>query len=300
MSYTDRRENMFFKKNKKPILTKKNVDTNLSLIKILSSGLIKSNIVGSTISNTMGLIDSNFSRIKDDVSSIATAMEEIDTTIRDMSKSVASINEEVQEMVKHNETMDKELEKRVKDIEAHNEKIIEVVTNIKDLGHATENIGNIVTSISDVADQTNLLALNASIEAARVGEAGRGFAVVADEIRKLSQKTETLTKDISKILGDLSTRVTYAVGEVEKIKELFSNIENDMKNIRKAFEGTKTMSDTVGDAVNTLSTAIEEQSQVLTDVSKRVTNTASMLTETYKVFSTVVKVNDEISKITKF
>ncbi|MDI1472575.1 MAG: methyl-accepting chemotaxis protein [Thermodesulfovibrio sp.] len=291
---------MFFRKKKNTNLTKKDVDTNLSLIKTLSSGIIKSNIVGSTISNTMGLIDSNFSRIKDEVSSIATAMEEIDTTIRDMSKSVVSINNEVQALVKQNETMDEELEKKVKEIESHNEKIIEVVTNIKDLGDATKNIGNIVTAISDVADQTNLLALNASIEAARVGEAGRGFAVVADEIRKLAQKTDVLTKDIGKILGNLSERVIIAVKEVEKIKELFSEIEEEMKTIRISFEKNKTMSDTVGDAVNTLSTAIEEQSQVLTDVSKRITNTASMLNETYKVFSTVVKVNDEIAKITKF
>ncbi|MEJ5227633.1 methyl-accepting chemotaxis protein [Thermodesulfovibrio sp.] len=291
---------MFFKKKKLNTDNKKHIDTNLSLIKTLSSGIIKSNIVGSTISNTMGLIDSNFTRIKDEVSSIATAMEEIDVTIRDMSKSVASINEEVRTMVNQNEAMDEELEKRVRDIELQNAKIIEVVNNIRDLGHATENIGHVVTAISDVADQTNLLALNASIEAARVGEAGRGFAVVADEIRKLSQKTEALTKDIGKILGNLRDRVTYAVGEVEKIRELFSSIEDEMKNIRQSFEKTKAMSDTVGDAVSTLSTAIEEQSQVLTDVSKRITNTASMLNETYKVFSTVIKVNDEISKLTKF
>ncbi|MGB9710751.1 MAG: methyl-accepting chemotaxis protein [Thermodesulfovibrio sp.] len=291
---------MFLRKKKNTNLTKKDIDTNLSLIRTLSSGIIKSNIVGSTISNTMGLIDSNFSRIKDEVSSIATAMEEIDTTIRDMSQSVASINEEVQTLVKQNEAMDEELEKRVKDIESHNEKIIEVVTNIKELGEATKNIGNIVTSISDVAEQTNLLALNASIEAARVGEAGRGFAVVADEIRKLAQKTDTLTKDISKILGNLSERVITAVKEVEKIKYLFREVEEEMRTIRASFEKTKDMSDTVGDAVNTLSTAIEEQSQVLTDVSKRITNTASMLNETYKVFATVVKVNDEISKLTKF
>lgn len=291
---------MFFKKKKIIGDSKKVVDMNLSLIKTLSSGIIKSNIVGSTISNTMGLIDSNFTRIRDEVSSIATAMEEIDVTIRDMSKSVSSINEEVKAMVTQNEAMDEELEKRVQEVESQNAKIIEVVNNIKDLGHATENIGHVVTAISDVADQTNLLALNASIEAARVGEAGRGFAVVADEIRKLSQKTEALTKDIGKILGNLRDRVTYAVGEVEKIRELFSSIEEEMKNIRKSFEKTKSMSDTVGDAVSTLSTAIEEQSQVLTDVSKRITNTASMLNETYKVFSTVIKVNDEISKLTKF
>lgn len=277
-----------------------NEESNLSLIKTLSSGVIKSNLVGSTISNTMGLIDSNFYRIKDDVNSIASAMEEIDVTIRDMSKSVASINEEVKAMLAQNESMDHELELRLMDIVSYNEKIVEVVNNVRELGQATENIGNVVTAISDVADQTNLLALNASIEAARVGEAGRGFAVVADEIRKLSQKTDALTKDISKILGNLRDRVATAVREVEKIRELFLRIETDMKTIRASFEKTKTMSDTVGDAVNTLSTAIEEQSQVLTDVSKRVANTASMLSETYKVFSTVIKVNDTISKITKF
>lgn len=291
---------MFFRKKKDSTHNKKVIDSNLSLIKVLSSGIIKSNIVGSTISNTMGLIDSNFTRIRDEVSSIATAMEEIDMTIRDMSKSISSINEEVRAMVNQNEAMDLELERRVDDIESNNRKIIEVVNNIKDLGYATENIGNVVTAISDVADQTNLLALNASIEAARVGEAGRGFAVVADEIRKLSQKTEALTRDISKTLINLRDRVSSAVEDVEKIRELFSNIERDIKNIRQSFEKTKSMSDTVGDAVSTLSTAIEEQSQVLTDVSKRITNTASMLNETYKVFSTVIKVNNEISKLTKF
>ena len=290
---------MIFKRRKNQDI-KKERDTNFSLIKTLSTGLIKSNIIGSTISNTMGLIETNFSRIRDEVTSISTAMEEIDTTIREMSRSVGSINEEVQEMVKQNETMDNELEKRVKDIELHNKKIIEVVTNISDLGQATQNIGDIVTLISNVADQTNLLALNASIEAARVGEAGRGFAVVADEIRKLSQKTDILTKDISKILGNLSERVAIAVKEAEKIKELFLEIEQDMKTIRLSFEKTKSMSDTVGDAVNTLSTAIEEQSQVLTDVSKRIIHTSSMLNETYKVFTTVVKVNNDIAKITKF
>ncbi len=276
------------------------VDTSFSLVKFLSIGVNKSNVIGSLLSNSIGLIKSNFTRIKDEVSSTATAIEEIDGTIRDMTKSVASINEEVQEMNRQNEVMDKELEKRVREIESHKEKIIEVVDNIRDLGHATENIGDIVIAISDIADQTNLLALNASIEAARVGEAGRGFAVVADEIKKLSQKTDDLTKDIVKILGDLKNRVASAVKEVEKVGELFLSIEKDIKNIRTSFEKTKSMSDTVGDAINTLSTAIEEQSRVLTDVSKRITNTVEILNETYKVFYTILQINDEIAKVMKF
>ncbi len=275
-------------------------DNLLPIVQKISIGLIKSTILGSTITNTMDLIDSNFSRIKDETTSVATAIEEIDATIRDMSGNVSSINTQVQDMVRHNDTLDIELGKRVEDISRQQEKVTEVVNNIQNLGAATENIGNIVVSISDIADQTNLLALNAAIEAARVGDKGRGFAVVADEVRKLAQKTEKLTKGIADILEDLKEKVTTAVGEVDKISEIITAFEQDIKSIRSTFENTKVLSDNVGDSVNNLSSAIEEQSQVLTDVTKRVSLVVSTLEEAHKVFSTVAKVNVEINKMVRF
>ncbi len=275
-------------------------DNLLPIVQKISIGLIKSTLLGSTITNTMDLIDSNFSRIKDETTSVATAIEEIDATIRDMSGNVSSINTQVQDMVRHNDTLDVELGKRVEDISRQQEKVTEVVNNIQNLGAATENIGNIVVSISDIADQTNLLALNAAIEAAKVGDKGRGFAVVADEVRKLAQKTEKLTKGIADILEDLKEKVTTAVGEVDKISEIITAFEQDIKSIRSTFENTKVLSDNVGDSVNNLSSAIEEQSQVLTDVTKRVSLVVSTLEEAHKVFSTVAKVNVEINKMVKF
>ncbi len=275
-------------------------DNLLPIVQKISIGLIKSTLLGSTITNTMDLIDSNFSRIKDETTSVATAIEEIDATIRDMSGNVSSINTQVQDMVRHNDTLDIELGKRVEDISRQQEKVTEVVNNIQNLGAATENIGNIVVSISDIADQTNLLALNAAIEAARVGDKGRGFAVVADEVRKLAQKTEKLTKGIADILEDLKEKVTTAVGEVDKISEIITAFEQDIRSIRSTFENTKVLSDNVGDSVNNLSSAIEEQSQVLTDVTKRVSLVVSTLEEAHKVFSTVAKVNVEINKMVKF
>jgi methyl-accepting chemotaxis protein len=83
-------------------------------------------------------------------------------------------------------------------------------------------IAKLLAEVSQINQQTELLSLNATIEAARAGEAGRGFAVVAEEVRKLAQRTESFSQQISNLL----TQVNQAILEADQAVEASMSIDS--------------------------------------------------------------------------
>lgn len=236
---------------------------------------------------TVTQITGNLETLGDNIATQAESVEVASSAIEQMIANIKSVNG----ILEHNSDTIRFLNEETS---TGQKRVAEAVETAKKISEESAGMQEASNVISHIASQTNLLAMNAAIEAAHAGEAGKGFAVVADEIRKLSEDSNSQSKDITARLKNLSDLINEVLGKTSavqkqfgKIYELALNVQNQESVITQAMNEQTEGSSQVINSVR----AINEQTNMVKE------NSNEMLTGSREVLIEMDKLSDIAQRI---
>ncbi|MDT0593321.1 methyl-accepting chemotaxis protein [Glaciecola petra] len=214
----------------------------------------------------------NLVKLQLDISSIASASEEMSANVESVMENMQIASNGAQEASKETINGENAVSISMQGINRTAEEVGLVGETITELNERVSDILGMVDVIKAVAEQTNLLALNAAIEAARAGEQGRGFAVVADEVRSLAQRTQDSTQEISNVVDVLQNSSKKAFSSIEsgnqQANDAVENAQQISKVLKKIVEDIKS----VDDVTSVIATATQEQSSAIHSINVNVSS----------------------------
>jgi len=228
---------------------------------------------------------------------IASATEEMSSTVVDIAKNTTEIFEESKKtanMARDGENYTLKTANEVKGIEQVADRLREVMGTLEE---RTKAIGTVTEFIKDVAEQTNLLALNATIEAARAGEHGRSFAVVAGEIRKLAERTGKSTEEIANTIKEIEKAVEDVKHEVEDITAKVGTgvkLSEEAANLLNKIVGA---SEKLQEMIQSIASATEEMNVAAESIAKDVGSVANAAKDLKVGIEQVVSTTEEVAKM---
>ncbi|MGB4238316.1 MAG: methyl-accepting chemotaxis protein, partial [Candidatus Hydrothermia bacterium] len=206
--------------------------TNETLEK-MSSAFFAENLMTSFMSQLDEALVSRVRTVQENIRELEKVFEGMQERISELSSKFeqqsVEIVSSVEESQRVSDEIASELRKSGADISKINDVVMSSIAKTSETLSMFSNIQNMVTEITKIAKQTNLLALNASIEAARAGESGKGFAVVASEVQKLAGESNTVAKDITGQVKELSVAVSQALDSIKIVGEIFATIQSSLE-----------------------------------------------------------------------
>ncbi|MBE0618004.1 MAG: methyl-accepting chemotaxis protein, partial [Proteobacteria bacterium] len=204
------------------------------------------------------------------------ASEETIGAIEDIAENTQAISQSTQKNLDTARSTFTGLQQVSQNISRINDLLEKFARTVTGLQGNFDNVREVVGLIEDVSDQTNLLALNAAIEAARAGEHGRGFAVVADEVRKLAERVQKATREISGEIGQMTGLVEETARESSEIQGSARDAHRVVGEAAEQFDGMVRDFETANGQLQRIASAIEQVSVTNRDVHERVSTLQSL------------------------
>jgi methyl-accepting chemotaxis protein len=201
-----------------------------------------------------GVVAAASEETSSNVQSVASATEEMTTSINEIGRQVLDSNRIATEAVNQAEKTD---------------------ARIAELSLAANRIGDVTKLITTIAEQTNLLALNATIEAARAGEAGRGFAVVAQEVKALASQTAKATDEISRQIAGMQAATRESVLAIKEISGTIGRVSEIAATIAAAIEEQGAATQEIARSVQQAAIGTTQVATSIADVNRGAGDTGS-------------------------
>lgn len=218
------------------------------------------------------------------------AMRQVTETIEKMAESLAAMSESSMQVAGSSE-------RASGDAKEGSVAIQKSVDMMKRIGTNSEKIGQIITVITDISEQINLLALNAAIEAARAGEHGRGFAVVAEGVTKLAERSQEAAREISGVIGQISSMIGEGTTVSDSAGEAMQNIVDSVNNVTAAIQAMSHQTKKQAESSMDIRKAIESLSQMTMQISTATEQQVRGADELVRATSTLTEISQQNASI---
>lgn len=222
---------------------------------------------------------------------VASALEEVSTTINGIANNASNMNKKANETVVAAKEGNVIIKKSIEEVEGIARTVDSSISLSQSLEKNSFRIEEILSVITDISEQTNLLALNAAIEAAR------GFAVVADEVRKLAEKSAHATSEISGIVTAIRSEVKNVVNAMEKISDKVSSGVKLSEETGKSFNVILVSLNNLTEELIIISSSIEEVSVTAEGISGDVQAVSAASEEASAAANEVNTASDNLAEL---